>query len=399
MMITQRSNKNINQQGVVSLFIVLFTALLMTIVTISFVQLMTSDQRQATNSDLSESAYDSALAGVEDAKRLLLLQQDCKDGTAGPTANCAAVASALTLGKDETQTSCDTLAKAGIVAGDSNETILQQQSGDRKLDQAYTCVKIKTDTPNYLGTMNAGDLSVLVPLRATQEFNRITVSWDLSKDGGPVDLPAAGSTGLPKMGASSWPQNRPALLRTQLINGLATGSNFHLSDFDPSNKDAYKFSATLFLYPVLGSPKAPTSSFNFTLDSRLGGAGNQPYSVLCNPAVVSGGYTCTADLDLPTKIPSDSQVSFLNLAAFYNATDFKVELRDASGNIVPFHGVQPEVDSTGRANDLFRRVVSRVEMGGSFNYPQAAIETTGKLCKNFFVTTEQSDYDDSGCKP
>jgi hypothetical protein len=104
-------------------------------------------------------------------------------------------------------------------------------------------------------------------------------------------------------------------------------------------------------------------------------------------------------LNIGRTIPAGSQTAFLNLMAFYNATDYSIELKNDTVT-VPFAGVQPEVDSTGRANDLFRRVVSRVELSNSFTYPVAALEVRNNICKNFSVTTEESGYDASTeCDP
>ncbi len=355
------------QRGAVSLFIVIFTALIVTTITISFMQLMMKDQQQATYADLSESAYDSAMAGVEDAKRALLMQQDCVGSS---SVQCNDIRTAIDAGE------CTTLST--IFGGSPNgETAIAQAEGDRVLEQAYTCVKITENTRDYIGSIDANTAMTLVPLRADSQFNKIVISWGLNKSGGAIDLDS--SRDLPPRDSSLWPESRPALLRTQLIHGR---DSFRLADFDTSG-----YSNTLFMRP---STTGVTSA-EFALDGRRGALAGEPQLILCDTTVASGAYACQVTIDVDPAIAAGSQTAFLNLAAFYNQTDYKIELRH-DDTAVRFDGVQPEVDSTGRANDLFRRVVSRVELNNTFNYPLAALETKNNICKNFSVTTDRNDY-------
>lgn len=375
-MIDQKKSFNHKSEaGAVSLFIVIFTSLLVTTITISFMQLMTKDQQQATFTDLSGSAYDSALAGVEDAKRALLMQQDCQGNN---SSDCDNVRNAIDAGQ------CTTL--SAIFGGSSAETPIMQTVGDRKLEQAYTCVKIKKNTSDYVGSIESDAVATLIPLRAEAAFNKVVISWGLSKSGGAVSL-GSGTKDLPPTGTASWPENRPALLRTQLIHG---GDSFRLSDFDSTG-----FSNTLFMYPS----NTGSNSFQFALDGRRGAFGSEPQLVLCDSNPSSGAYACKMTIDINPAVAANSQTVFLNLIALYNRTDYKIELMNDSST-VRFDGVQPEIDSTGRANDLFRRVVSRVEINNSFNYPVAALEVKNSICKNFSVTPELADYSESAtCLP
>lgn len=392
--------RRFNQSGAVSLFVVIFATLLMTVVTISFVQLMLKDQRQATASDLSQSAYDSAQAGVEDAKRLLLLDQACRRGDAPSGVNCAAIASALTPPAGQAETACDTLANSGVVGETNDETIIQQSVGDNasKLDQAYTCVKINVNPADYKGEVGVNESDV-IPLQGVSEFNKVELSWfsrdDIASDSTDpaIGFPSVGANvSLPPVG-SRWAFNYPALMRTQLMQ---LGSGFKLSDFDDSQPGNKSNANTLFLYP---SATGLTQK-DFVLDARRSPL-SAPQQIKCNTSFVDGEYACTVTLDLPAPIDGSTanRNAHLRLSALYNGAHYRIKLKNG-GTDVAFDRVQPEVDSTGRANDMFRRVKVRVELKGDFTYPQTAVDLAGDLCKNFTVTDQEDGYaNTSTCTP
>lgn len=369
------------QNGAVSLFVVIFAALLMTVVTVSFVQLMVKDQEQATASDLSQSAYDSAQAGVEDAKRLLLALQACGDST---DAQCVRYRQAVQ------DANCSTLSDAQIVEASDGETMIEQSSGDVLLDQAYTCVKIDLDTEDYARTLPR-NTSLIVPLKGVAEFNRVEISWFTSSDarGNTVTLNGAGQVPLPPLDTTKWAATTPSLLRTQLIQ---TGESFQLDDFDDASG-----ASTVFLYPgAIGS-----NTGDFSLNGRRSPL-TAPTPVRCEPNFNSGvRYACKMTLTLPA--PKNGSLlnrgAYLRLSTLYNDARIQLRLVAVDDSYVDFKAVQPAVDSTGRANDLFRRVRSRVELTGSMPYPEAAVDIAGNLCKNFFVTDNPGDYSNTVCTP
>ncbi len=72
-------------------------------------------------------------------------------------------------------------------------------------------------------------------------------------------------------------------------------------------------------------------------------------------------------------------------------TDFATTLYGNDGKPIKFVGVQISVDSTGRTNQLVRRVESRLDPADLFfPYPQYEIEATGgaddAIKKNFWIT-------------
>jgi len=388
--------KHNNQTGAVSLFVVIFAMLLISIITIGFVRLMVQDQEQAINRDLSQSAYDSAVAGTEDAKRALLTYRTtCEDTTVAGRAKCAQLATALN--STECNRGIQYVNQGGTYA--PGEVIIQKSATSEQLDQAYTCVKVALQTDSYDGMLEE-NTSKLVPLKVSGSFNTIVMKWfvrdNLAGTNPNVTLSelGPGDTSPPLLSDTTWGNRRPPLLRTQLMQ---VGNNFTLTGFDTSSGDQSNAN-TMFLYPIGTTGTKSTAQDAFTIvtqDTRRSG-GIVPLGTRCSGTLADGGYACTARLRVPQPIGNTgsdlTRTAYLRLTALYNSTDFRVELYN-DATLVKFDSVQPTIDSTGRANDVFRRLESRVDLvNTTFPYPEATVDITGNLCKNMVVTNDSTKY-------
>lgn len=400
------------QRGAVSLFSVIFAMLLMSVVTIGFLRIMVSDQAQSSSNDLSQSAYDSSLAGVEDAKRALVwYSKECQ----ASSASCVTATTAINSAQCNQGIRLSGVVKAGDVASadggaGTGEIKVQQSTSvdssggsiDSALDQAYTCVKMNLDTDDYVGVV-AADQSIFVPLISGDKFDTVTVEWfsrdDVTNTDGTVrpDTSAASPKGLTKK--ANWPVDRPSLMRAQIMQ---TGDKFKLTDFDSTDASTSNTN-TVFLHP---STSGNSSTDIVTRDIRADTSGahtpaspaSAPLPVTCTTSVSAGGYACKIALRLPSPVGGgDLETAYLRLTSHYVASHVRVTLQSV-GATVKFKGVQPVVDSTGRANTVFRRVESRVDMyDTTFPYPDAAVEVGGSFCKDFAVTDTR--YIAGSCTP
>lgn len=378
------------QHGAVSLFAVILSALLLTVLTVGFISLMIQGQRQALNNDLSQSAYDSALAGVEDAKRVI---RACQTGGADA---CQALYNE--------PSDCKIVARAKITGSTAEkETVIRSSIGTNdgsQFDQAYTCVNIDMDTPDYLFTSREG-ISDVVPLRAAGAFDRVVIEWYTQDDAGAGKLagsPAAtpnGSGMLPQK--SAWNTVVPPMLRVQ---AMTPGDSFSISSLNSSGA-----SQTVFLYPgqtsngasdhvvqMSGYPRATGDSAHSNEPVRMARCSSN-YANLTgvNSPDPGSGYSCKATLTYGTAISQAASANtLLRLQTLYKGASVRVTLYNGTAP-VQFRGVQPTVDSTGRANDLFRRVEARLATGETFDYPNYAVDTAGDICKDFSVTDTKAE--------
>jgi len=372
-------NQEVSQQeeGAVAIFIVIFFALLLSVITLGFVRLTTQDQQQALVTDLSQSAFDSAEAGVEDAKRALIQYRKTCNIALGGT-QCQAYVNAFKANK------CDTLSgdlsgQLGLSVDGQGAVRVVTNTADTTLQQSYTCLKVDLSTADYIRKLEA-NTSDLVPLRGNAQFNAVTINWFIAADAGlapgsQYTLPALGGdyspTELPSV--ERWGQATPPVMRVQLIE--------HDKD-SFSQAQLENDSSTLFLYPS-DSGGVANNEVAFTRYARK--SPNEPVQITCTKD--TGGYACSATLRLTGGLTlTPNKLAYLRVTPLYKGSTFQLQL---NGGDVSFDGVQPSVDSTGRANDVFRRVQSRIRFDeATGGYPENALDTTSDICKDFAVSSE-----------
>jgi len=441
------------KQGVASFYIVAFSTLILVIVASSFAMVILSEVARTSNDDLSQSAYDSALAGVEDARiaysnyqrciaenpRLLddaVVSQLPKPEGTGPVTcqdivywmnhpDCDMVAHILgRIGKDDSGEVevKDTIASAdGEVVSD--------------LNQAYTCVKIETRLDDYRATLTTANQVRMVKVqfdRGTQarDINAVRVSWYSNRADTNYNY-----SNFVNLSGSSWRVafqpattmrvSTPPTLELQLIQ---TSMNFTLAEFDIT-RGGQTNRATVYMAPsnekgsVLNTVN--TDYYIGVFDNTLrNGSGenvikaaqvaktndrtikNKPFGVFCDDG--DSEFACSAVLELPQPVNGNrnNDTFMLALALPYGQpdTDFSLQFCKTVAECVNIEGAtaaeinnaQVVIDSTGRANDLYRRVETRLEPADtSFAYPYYAIQLLGEeddnaLDKDMTVTSEQN---------
>lgn len=403
-----RQNRHTQEFGAVSLFVVMFTAMLFAAVTVGFTVLMLSDQQQATDNDLAQSALDSASAGAEDAKRVLVQYTDCIERNVTGDVNCSAIIAAVAAGK------CNTVNMA--MGEDPDSERLVQTAGsedDRALQQAYTCVKITPDTNDYVGTIRSeGDIR-LIPIKTDgAPVVSVKVQWlapkdltadniedtELELDDKPGTAGQPGTMKLPTK--QEWEEaNKGAMLRVGSMQYQPGDVNINEID---------KQSRAVYLHPELpvmpGANEIDLATVDIhqpltDLEMTPLPTPNKPQPSNCR---LDGNrdYLCETNFILP---PGDATTArYLTIASVYRNASFRVTLENAAGEVVKFRNVQPQIDVTGRANDVFRRIVSRVESADASEapYPRVALGSQGDICKHYLITDDPDDYvyqGDTGC--
>lgn len=382
------------KKGAASFYMVAFSTLILIIIVTSFAAVIISEVTRTANDDLSQSAYDSALAGVEDAKIVAYNYQKCVNGESTDSdVWCSNIVEAVRAENAE----CDMVGKIlGRYDDDSDVSkgvLIRESSVSNNMAQAYTCVKV-TLPSNYVASVDSSRPKVIKTKfehGVAEKVKWVTIRWFLNDQDANLNYKNFNDEGNVVFTNSS----QTALPPTISISMLQTAGNFGLDDFAKVDGDKTN-RGTLYLVPTDSDDVAASSNDTHAagyidginkidktgfVKSNDGTAKNLPYAVLCQE---EGDYACEVKIEIPEPIGEgtrnpDTFVFVVMLPNGSPATEFSLDFEcddicshhtivseDGSEELIETNkaeldGVQIKIDSTGRANDMHRRVEVRLE--------------------------------------
>lgn len=382
------------KKGAASFYIVAFSTLILMILATSFAAVIISEITRTSNDDLSQSAYDSAMAGVEDAKLAFYSYRNCVAQGDAMNAECRGIVDKMN------EQDCDMVSDIlGRTTVEGGGVIIQETNVSNNMQQAYTCVEIDDSLEEYASSLSTSNIIDVIEPKfddgvTAAQIGEIQVNW--YEDQGKVKTYADYSNPITFQSDSDKIPNPPVLF----VAVLQTAENFKMSDFETSIGDTTD-RGMVYLVPAESISQAvadnaqSVGAYKESGKNIVGADGlvrsnsktamtgdkatNRPYSVFCDPNG-SAQYLCSATIQLPEPVggarSDETFTVVVGLPYGKGETDFTVEFRckDGSpcGNHVPdetgaisnevnLKGVQVQIDSTGKANDLFRRVQVRLK--------------------------------------
>lgn len=329
-------NHNQTQRGIVSFMVTLIMMLVISLIVIGFSQTARRTAREALDTQLSSQAFYAAESGVN------------------------MVAAKIKAGGTPTE------------KNDCNNTgtyaITEKLDGD---NVKVTCVLVDP-IPSDIKVGASQTESTIIPIdTGATPLSSLTFKWTPPQD---VSAEVSGCSTT----AGTFPAARDAncafaLLRVDLLKTTGAVNGFTaLADN----------TLTFYLQPIhsaMGGGSASVSDFNSTNRGRIVGVGG------CTTE-------CSATIGFPAILGAKYYVRLSTLYA-----DTETVTITGNGGAIQFSGIQAVIDSTGKAQDVLRRVQVRYPIGITHGEPPYAVQSSSTICKKFTVGGGQFALDPA-CK-
>ncbi len=336
--------------------VTMFIMILLTLIVLGFAHISRREQRQSLDTQLNTQAFYAAESGINDAITKLK-------------------ALSLTDPTGILQTNYTECNPPNSFASSTNAKLNSEVDGT---NITYSCLLVNPK-PASLVYGNIDQVPHVIPIvAATGNISTITINWQ-AKDG-TADFNCPGSGGYPDLApAGSSPGDwtcATGLLRADIV------------PVDTVSRGVLNANLrTLFLYP---RPNPPAS---YTIGSATGQIVGAKCSVAATPRY------CGVSLDVTT---FGSGKFYMRLSSLYKASSVVITAQNGAATPVELTGAQAVIDSTGKANDILRRVQVRVSLNalGNGPFPSAAIQSGDTICKLLDVlpgSVSTSSLGDTAC--
>lgn len=435
------------KRGAVSFYVVAFSTLILVIIAASFTTIILSELARSANDDLAQSAYDAALAGIEDAKVAFANYQECKNSGSGGS-KCIDIINLVEKNNEDCLAVGRNLER---VNDEDTEVFIKETTvGENVMQQAYTCVIMQTELQDYRSSLTESDTVRAVRVRLAdgvkaKSVKKVRVSWEATNNN---EIKTYSYPNINKNKKVSFARLKggrdgdiaiPPIISVGIVQTSSDG--FNLEDFEKVESGETN-RGTVFLVPTdktgvaekghgnVADEKdeagnyygAYNGSKNIIYSEQMAKTNNRavknlPFVVYCENG------ECSVEIELPNPIGGDrSDETFMVVVSLpYGQpnTNFTLEFYcgdgvycgnmenpgggGATSNLATLSGMQVKIDSTGRANNLYRRIEARLESGDTFfPFPLYAIELLGDdeednlLRKPDVVTCEWGEWNGFG---
>ena len=346
-MIIQPSNTNKSERGFAAIIIAITLVIITSLLVVGFARLMRNEQNQVTNRQLSNQAYYAAESGINDA------------------------AKALSKGFNVNKNICPPLVLTDTTPGASylkNNNISSTAVGVSTAVQ-WTCLLID-QTPLSLEFNPVSNVTPKVYRFSGRDADTGTIvktpksisfSWQDASATNTNTASVSGVTNNSFPKAAAWPYI--GMLRVSI-----TPINYPVDRMTLKNS-----TYTAYLFPTKNS----------TVTSRDYNPGSDKSGDIFNGgcgAVPPGPRLCTSTI---TNLPSDATEYLVTMRSIYSPTNVSVSIKDDSPTPVTLRifGAQTKIDSTGRSQDVLKRLQVRIPTRNQYYYPGFSAETAGDICK------------------
>lgn len=317
-----------NERGVASIIVATILMIVMTLIVLAMSQNTNREQRQTLDRQLSDQAFYNAESGINDLASYLY----------------------KTPGANIDKKTCDPLG-AGAPTRDIDGTDGVNKYSCLMYDKAPKTIQydnVSVSSPRVVPIQPVNDTGNAVPVA------KLTVSWD-----------DAANRESAISGSCNFNSGSPALPDQCSYGGL----RFELIAPASNRETINERGLVAYLLPnatnggdlsVLGS-SVPDNKGIIDATKCNGGAGTRR----CSKTITN----------------VNSSNLYLNLRSLYRPVNLTISAVDSNGAAVRFKDSQIMIDSTGRANDVLRRVQVRIPAKSQYSYPGFAIQTKDSICK------------------